>query len=112
MGVSWPPTSSGKSKRYLEHIYRYLRTCSRFSSSWRQLKKAQGWWRREKVDQDFRQTVAGICKFVTKRAHKGNTFFNNEGDLARDLKFERIKNWSTQLRILNYILPDLFPKKG
>jgi hypothetical protein len=58
------------------YICKYLRTCSRFSSSWRQLKKAQGWWKREKVDQDFRQTVADICKFVTESAHEGNTFFN------------------------------------
>jgi hypothetical protein len=53
--------------------------CSKFSSSWQQLKKAQGWWRKEKVDQDFRQTVTNICKFVTKSAHEGNMFFNKEG---------------------------------
>jgi hypothetical protein len=94
------------------HVCEYLRTCSRFSSSRQQLKKAQGWWQREKVDQDFRQTVVDICKFVTESAHEGNMFFNKEGDLARDPKFERIKNWSTQLRISDYILPYLFPKKG
>jgi hypothetical protein len=65
------------------HVCEYLRTCSRFSSSRQQLKKAQGWWQREKVNQDFRQTVVDICKFVTESAHEGNMFFNKEGNLAR-----------------------------
>jgi hypothetical protein len=94
------------------YVCEYLRTYNRFSSSWWQLNKAQGWWRREKVDQNFRQTIADICKFVTESAHELNTFFNKEGDLARDPKFQRIRNWSKQLQILDYILPDLFPKKG
>jgi len=50
-------------------------------------RKAQGWWKKEKVDQHFSQTVADICKFVIESAHEGNTFFNKEGDLARDPKF-------------------------
>jgi hypothetical protein len=66
--------------------------CSRYNKSWRQLKKAQGWWQREKGDQNFRQTVANICKLVTESAHEGNTFFNMQSELARDPKFERVKN--------------------
>jgi hypothetical protein len=61
------------------YVCEYLRTCNRFSSCWRQLKKAQGWWRREKVYQQSRQTVVDICKFVTESAHEGNTFFNRPG---------------------------------
>jgi len=67
---------------------------------------------REKVDQNFRQIVADICKFVTESAHEGNTFFDKESELARGPKFKRIKNWSTQLRISDYILLDLFPKES
>jgi len=59
--------------------------------------EAQEWWRREKVDQDLRQTVADICKFVTESAHEGNTFFNQESELVRDPKFDSIRNWSTKL---------------
>ena len=57
-----------------------------------QLKKVEGWWRREKVDQNFRQTVADICKFVTECAHEGRPFFNKENELALDPKFEKITN--------------------
>jgi hypothetical protein len=66
--------------------------CTRFSSSWRRLKKAQGWWQREKVNQNFRQTVADICKFVAECAHEGGPLFNKESELALDPKFKRIKN--------------------
>jgi hypothetical protein len=90
------------------YVCKYLRTCTRFSSSWRQLKKAQGWWRREKVDQNFRQIVVDICKFVTECAHEGWLLLNKESELALNPKFERIKNWSTKLQIKDYILPDLF----
>ena len=89
------------------NVCEYLRTCNRFSSSWRQLKKAQGWWRRKKVDQNFRQTVADICKFVIEWAHEGRSFFNKENELAKDPKFERVRNWSTMLEIKDYLLPAL-----
>jgi hypothetical protein len=85
--------------------------CSKFSSNWRQLKKTQDWWRKEKVDQDFRQTVADICKFVIESVHEGNMFFNWESKLAWDPKFESIKNWSDKLRISDYVLWDLFSDK-
>ena len=53
--------------------------------------EAQEWWRREKIDQDFRQTVADICNFVIESVHEGNTFFNQKSELARDSKFETIR---------------------
>jgi hypothetical protein len=81
--------------------------CKQFSSSWWQLKKSKGWWRREAVDQNFRQMVADICKFVTKAAHEGRTFFNKESELAKDSKFERVRNWSNMLEIKDYVLPAL-----
>ena len=77
-----------------------------------QLKKAQGWWRREKVDKNFRQTVEDICKFVIDCAHEGRPLFNKESDLALNAKFEKIRNWSTKLQIKDYILPDLFSEKS
>jgi len=61
------------------YVCEYPRTCSRYSSSWRKLKKAEGWWEKETIDPQFRQTVADICKFVTEAAHEGQTFFNKEG---------------------------------
>jgi hypothetical protein len=93
------------------YVCEYLKTYNKFSSSWRQLKKAQDWWRREKVDQDFKQTVADVCKFITESVHEGNTFFNWESELAQDPKFESIRNWSDKLRISDYIMPDLFSDK-
>jgi hypothetical protein len=89
------------------YVCEYLRTCTRFSTSWRQLKKAQGWWRREKVDQNFRQTVADICKFVTEATHEARTFFNPKGELATNPKFEKVRNWSNMLEIKDYVLPAL-----
>jgi hypothetical protein len=56
--------------------------------------------------------IKRVCKFVTESAHEGNTFFNREGDLAEYLKFDSIRNWSTKLRILDYILPDHFSRKN
>ena len=35
-------------------------------------------------DQDFRQTAADICTYVTESAHEGNTFFNPKSELAWD----------------------------
>jgi hypothetical protein len=66
--------------------------------------KSKGWWRREAVDQNFRQTVADIYKFVTKDAHEGWTFFNKESELAKDSKIERVRNWSNMLEIKDYML--------
>jgi len=92
------------------YVCEYLRTCSRYSSSCRQLKKAQSWCEKEKVDPRFRQTVAHICKFIIEAAHEGRTFFNKDGDLALDPKFERIRNWSDKekgLQMKYYLLPSL-----
>ena len=95
------------------YVCEYLRTCSRFSSSWRQLKKAQDWWRMEKVDQDIRQTVADICKFVIESTHEGNTFFNQESELARDPKFDRDQKLEHQVTNLGlHSAEPLFPVKN
>ena len=48
-----------------------------------------------------------ICKFLTESAHEGRTFFNKENELAKDPKFERVRNWSTMLEIKDYLLPAL-----
>ena len=56
------------------------------------LRKAEGSWEREKVDPEFRKTVADICNFVTRATHEGQTFFDNESELALDAKIERIRN--------------------
>ena len=66
------------------YVCEYLRTCNRYRSSWRQLKNAQGWWEKKKVDPQFRQTVADIYKFVTEATHEGRTFFNKEGQSSRE----------------------------
>jgi hypothetical protein len=34
-------------------------------------------------------------------------FFNKESELAKDSKFERVKNWSNMLEIKDYVLPTL-----
>jgi hypothetical protein len=83
------------------YVCEYLRACS---SS-----RNQGWWRKEKVDhRNFTRTVADICKFVTHSCmHVGQTFFNEESELATTEKYEKIKNWSTLLCILYYMLPDI-----
>ena len=48
------------------YICEYLRACSKFSESWRQLKKSKDWWRKEKFNHKIiNQTVADICKFIT-----------------------------------------------
>jgi hypothetical protein len=88
-------------------VCEYLRMCTRFSSSWRQLKKAQGWWKKEKVDKSFKQTVADIRKFVHEAALEGKAFFDTDGDLATNPGYQKIRNWATQLHIKDYVLPTL-----
>jgi hypothetical protein len=80
-----------------------LCVASMFASTWGsahnivkaggQLKKAQDWWEKEKIDQDFRQTVTDICKFVTESAHEGRPpFFHTESNLALNEKYKNIRN--------------------
>jgi hypothetical protein len=92
------------------YVCEYLRQCTQYSKSWRQLKKAQDWWEKEKVDQDFRQTVADICKFVTESAHEGRPpFSHTESDLALNEKYKNIRNWSNGgIKLTDYIIPDIF----
>jgi hypothetical protein len=40
--------------------------------------------------------------------HVERPFFNQDSELAREEKFEKIRNWSTQLNVPDYTLPDLF----
>ncbi|XP_066338503.1 uncharacterized protein [Miscanthus floridulus] len=86
----------------------YLRACNRFSHSWRQLKKAQRWWEREKVDhKSITQTIVNIYKFITDSCmHVGEMFFNTESKLAME-KYEKIRNWRTMDQT-DYKLPDIF----
>jgi hypothetical protein len=71
----------------------YLRACSRFSHSWRQLKKAQRWWEKEKIDhKSITQTIADICKFIMDSCVQvGETFFNTESELATE-KYEKFRD--------------------
>ena len=83
---------------------------NRYSSSWWQLKKSQGWWTKEKVDNKrITQTIADICKFVTDDCvHIGGTFFNTNSELAMEEKYERLRNWRTMLDMTDYKLSDVF----
>jgi hypothetical protein len=72
----------------------HLRACSRFSHSWRQLKKEQRWWEKEKIDKSITQTIADICKFIIDSCEQdGETFFNTESELAMKEKYEKLKDW-------------------
>jgi len=89
----------------------YLRACGRFSKSWRQLKKSQSWWERERIDhRTITQTVADICKFVTDECcHVGGTFFNNKSELGMAEKYVKLRHWrSNDLDMNDYKLPDIF----
>ena len=68
----------------------YLRACSRFSHSWHQLKKAQRWWEREKINyKSITQTIADICKFIMDSyVQVGQMFFNMESELVME-KYEK-----------------------
>ena len=72
----------------------YLRVCSRFSHSWRQLKKTQRWWEREKIDhKSINQTIADICKFIMDSYVKvGETFFNTESEMVTEEKYKKLKD--------------------
>ena len=88
----------------------YLRACIRFSHSWCQLKKAQRWWEREKIDyNNITQTIADICKFIMDSyVQVGETFFNTENELATEEKYVKIRNWRTMLDITDYKLSNIF----
>ena len=73
---------------------KYLRACSRFSNSWRQLKKAQRWWEREKINyKSITQTIVDICKFIMDSdMQDGEMFFNMESELATEKKYKKLKD--------------------
>lgn len=76
------------------YVCEYLRACSKFSESWRQLKKSKDWWRKENFDhKNINQTEADIYKFITDSCmHVGRPFFNQESELATAEKYEKIRN--------------------
>ena len=54
------------------------------------------------------QIISDICKFVTDECcHVGGLAFYDESDLATDYKFERLRNWRTQLNMKDYKLSEL-----
>ena len=91
-------------------VCEYLRESGKFNISYKELKKAQRWWTREKVtERSITQTIADICSFIShKCVHVGAKFFNEEGELAYGEKYENIKNWTTKLHLRDYKLPHLF----
>jgi hypothetical protein len=93
------------------YAYEYLRACSSYSHSMRQLKKSLEWWWKEKVDsRNITQTVADICKFVTDECcHVGGNFFYAESELGMAEKYQRLHNWRTsELDMKDYKLLDIF----
>jgi hypothetical protein len=89
----------------------YLRACGRYSKSWRQLKKSQWWWEREKIDhKTITRTVGDICKFVTDECcHVGGTFFYEESELGTEEKYVNLRHWrSNAIDMTDYKLPDIF----
>ena len=89
----------------------YLKACGKFNNSWRQLQKSQSWWENETIDQrTITQIVTNICKFVTYQCcHVDGQFFYTKSELAREDKFEKLRNWRTSgLDMNDYRLLDIF----
>ena len=80
----------------------YLRRRREYSCSWRQLKKSTGWWRRQKVDKTIiKYTISDICKFVTDECCSvDGKVFNHESELATELKYKSLRNWRTELNMI------------
>ena len=53
--------------------------------------------------------VADICKFVTdKCCSVDGKFFNHKSELAMEAKYKSLRNWRTDLNMIDYKLPVLF----
>lgn len=88
----------------------FLRACSKYSTSWRQLKKSQQYWEKKKVDEkNHTQTVAEICKCIMDDCVDAEgKFFYAESELGSAEKYEKLCNWRTMLNMKDYTLPDIF----
>jgi hypothetical protein len=48
---------------YAKYIYKYLRACDKFNTSYRQLKKSLNWWEKEKIThENITGTIRDICR--------------------------------------------------
>jgi hypothetical protein len=88
----------------------YLRAYERFSKSWRQLKKSQRWWEREKIDhKTITRIVGDICKFVMDECcHVGGTFFYDESELGTEKYVNLRHRRSDALDMTDYKLSNIF----
>jgi hypothetical protein len=91
------------------YVCEYIRACGKFKGNWRQLKKSMNWWKKEDyTEATFKQIRADICKFLMDLCvHEGKTFFNPDTPLGGLPEYEKLRNWSTQLDMSDYKLPDI-----
>jgi len=61
------------------------------------------------MDNSVITQISDICKVVTDECcYVHGKLFNDEGELATEKKYVKLRNWRTDLDMNDYKLPDLF----